>query len=65
MPVGREPCADGSDESQESNSLTMANVICRLDNSTCQSCASNETYTKEISMDCKAIGKDRYVISAT
>jgi hypothetical protein len=65
MPVGRERCADDGDESQGSNSLTMANVICQLDNWTYQSCASNETYTEEISMDCEAVGKDRYVISAT
>lgn len=53
--VSRERCAGGC-ESQASNSLTMANTIYQLGNSTCQCCAPKQISTEEISMNCKAIG---------
>ncbi len=53
--VSRERCAGGC-ESQASNSLTMANIIYQLGNSTCQCCAPKETSVEEISMNCGAIG---------
>ncbi|CAF4494558.1 unnamed protein product, partial [Rotaria sp. Silwood2] len=64
IPVGREQCTGGCD-SQASNVLTMANKSYQMGNSTCQCCAPKETYTQTISMDCKAIDNQGYVVSAT
>ena len=64
IPLGREQCA-GSCQSQASNVLTMASVSYQLGNSTCQCCAPKETYTQTISMDCREIDNQGYVISAT
>jgi hypothetical protein len=52
-------------ESQASNSLIMSNSIYQLGISTCQYCVPKDAYTEEISMECKAIGNDEYVISTT
>ncbi|CAF0819035.1 unnamed protein product, partial [Rotaria sordida] len=64
IPVGREQCTGGCD-SQASNELTIEKTSYQLGNSTCRCCAPKETYTQTISMDCQAVGKQRYVVSAT
>lgn len=62
--VGREHCAGGC-ESQASNVLTVANISYQLGNSTCECCAPKDTYTENVSMECKRIGVDAFVVSAT
>ncbi|CAF4538383.1 unnamed protein product, partial [Rotaria sp. Silwood1] len=64
IPVGREQCTGGCD-SQASNILTIANKIYDMGNSTCKCCAPKETYTQTISMDCKTVGNQGHVVSAT
>lgn len=43
----------------------MADSLYQLGNPTCKCCAPKEIYTQTISMECKAIGNEGYIISAT